>query len=47
MALYEYAQALIQQGVKQVVVCQIVRRQGWQHVTLDEGAVRVTVVLAA
>ena len=42
MALYDYAQALIQQGVKLVVVCQMVRRQRWRQLTLEEGKARVT-----
>ena len=42
MALYNYTQALTKTGVKRVVVCQIVRRQDWRHLTLDEGIAGVT-----
>ena len=44
MRLYEYAQALVTLGVKRVVVCQIVRRQSWQHISYEEGTARVTEV---
>lgn len=40
--VYDYAQALIQQGVKLVVVCQMVRRQRWRQLTMEEGKARVT-----
>ena len=44
MRLYEYAQALVTMGVKRVVVCQIVRRQSWRHISYEEGTARVAEV---
>ena len=39
--LYEYVQTLEGKVVKKVVVCQIVSRQGWRHITQEEGIARV------
>ena len=41
MRLYELAKTLIRHGVERVVVCQVVRRQAWRHITVNEGSQRV------
>ena len=41
MELYNFAQALVQRGVQQVIVCQVVRRKSWRHLTQDVGTARV------
>ena len=35
---------LVTLGVKRVVVCQIVRRQSWRHISYEEGTARLTEV---
>ena len=41
MRLYELAKELISMGVNRVVVCLVVRRQRWRHISYDEGSARV------
>ena len=41
MRLYELAKELISMGVNRVVVCQVVRRHRWRHLSYDEGSARV------
>ena len=42
MQLYNFAQVLVQRGVQQVVVCQVVRRKSWRHLTQDVATARVS-----
>ena len=41
MRIYELAQTLLRYGIEKVVVCQIVRRKAWRHITVNEGDQRV------
>ena len=41
MQLYNFAQVLVQRGVQQVVVCQVVRRKSWRHLTQEVATARV------
>ena len=42
MQLYNFAQVLVQRGIQQVVVCQVVRRKSWRHLTQEVVTARVS-----
>ena len=44
MHLYTLARDMVLCGVKHVIVCQVIRRNSWRHLTYSEGATRVSCI---
>jgi len=40
MRIDEFAEELVIVGINKVVVCQVVRRQSWQHIMCKDGSTR-------